>query len=65
MSAEHVWFRGVSLGATVEIRSDKPDLSVRQMKHLIKVLTMVAGWCEEDVLRTGPEDSCIERDGLP
>lgn len=63
--AEHIWFRGVSLGVTVEIRCSAPDLTLRQMKHLIKVLTMITGWTEEDVLRAGPEDSCIERDGLP
>lgn len=63
--ASHVWFRGKSLGAIVEIRSSAPDLTVRQQKHLIKVLTMVSGWIEEDELRAGPEDSCIERDGLP
>jgi hypothetical protein len=61
----NVWFRGVSLGVAIEIRCSEPDLTLRQMKHLIKVLTMVSGWVEEDVLRAGPEDSCVGRDELP
>jgi hypothetical protein len=60
----HVWFRGKTGGAIVEIRSSSPDLTVRQQKHLLKVLAMVMAWNEEDELRAGPEDSCIERDGL-